>query len=302
MGQPLPYKGGYYLWHYVPSLPGAIILLVAFIIITGLHTWRMFRTRSWFCIPFWIGSIFEIVGYIGRAAAHSATDQLGPYIIQSVLLLVAPALFAASIYMVLGRVIVALPGGPQCSLIRPSWLTKVFVAGDVASFFVQAGGAGIMTSGDNQSTGQSVIVGGLFVQIVMFGLFVVTAVLFHVRYGRRGAQRAESGAEEEARYGLDEDVVVPWRRILTVLYGVSALIMARSIFRVVEYLMGADGYPLTHEWTLYVFDGVLMLGTMVIFFVWFPSNIRPAGVISVAPTVEMTSPEAQKGEYSASSS
>ena len=54
---------------------------------------------------------------------------------QSVLLLVAPALIAASIYMVLGRIIVTIDG-EKYSLIKKKWLTKIFVAGDVLSFLV----------------------------------------------------------------------------------------------------------------------------------------------------------------------
>lgn len=58
------------------------------------------------------------------------------------------------------------------------------------------------------------------------------------------------------------------------LYAVSALIMVRSIFRVIEYLLGSNGYPLTHEWTLYVFDSFLMLLVTVIFFVRYPSALE----------------------------
>lgn len=53
----LPYKHGYYLWKYVPSLPGAIIFAVLFASITGAHIWRLFKTRLWFCIPFTIGGL-----------------------------------------------------------------------------------------------------------------------------------------------------------------------------------------------------------------------------------------------------
>ena len=62
-----------------------------------------------------------------------------PYIGQSLMLLLAPALFAASVYMILGRIIRLLNAG-SASLIRPSWLTKIFVTGDVLSFFIQSGG------------------------------------------------------------------------------------------------------------------------------------------------------------------
>lgn len=83
----------------------------------------------------------EFIGYIGRALSASQTPDwtLGPYIMQSVLLLVAPALFAASIYMYLGRLIV-LVRGEKFSIIRVGWMTKIFVAGDVLSFLMQSSG------------------------------------------------------------------------------------------------------------------------------------------------------------------
>jgi hypothetical protein len=88
-----------------------------------------------------IASQVEVVGYTGRAAsAHGAPNfTLGPYITQSLLLLLGPSFFAASIYMILGRII-RLTSGERHSPIRPTRLTKIFVLGDVLSFFVQSGG------------------------------------------------------------------------------------------------------------------------------------------------------------------
>lgn len=64
---------------------------------------------------------------------------LEPYILQSLLLLLAPAFFAASIYMELGRII-TLVDGEHLSMIRKQRLTKIFVCGDVFSFLVQGAG------------------------------------------------------------------------------------------------------------------------------------------------------------------
>lgn len=41
--------------------------------------------------------------------------------------------------MILGRLILALNASSN-SIIRPSWLTKIFVIGDVISFLMQCGG------------------------------------------------------------------------------------------------------------------------------------------------------------------
>lgn len=58
---------------------------------------------------------------------------------QTLSILLAPAFFAASIYMILGRLIV-LVDGESHSPIRVKWLTKIFVGGDVLSFLAQSAG------------------------------------------------------------------------------------------------------------------------------------------------------------------
>lgn len=81
----------------------------------------------------------EWIGYVGRtvSANQSPNWTLGPYVVQIMFILVAPALFAATIYMELGRIIM-LCDGAHHSLVPLRWLTKVFVAGDVLSFVLQA--------------------------------------------------------------------------------------------------------------------------------------------------------------------
>lgn len=87
-------------------------------------------------------TVAEIAGYIGRAI-NSTEDPgcwtLGPYVVQSVLLLIAPALMAASIYMTLSRVIL-LKEGEVHAVIRRRWLTKIFVVGDIISIELQSAG------------------------------------------------------------------------------------------------------------------------------------------------------------------
>jgi hypothetical protein len=50
-----PTRGGYYLWKFIPSLPAAVIFILAFLVMTALISWRMFKTKTWFCVPFAIG-------------------------------------------------------------------------------------------------------------------------------------------------------------------------------------------------------------------------------------------------------
>lgn len=90
-------------------------------------------------------SLVETLGYLARYISAKETPDwtTKPYIAQSLMLLLAPAFFAASIYMILGRII-RLLNGASCSLVRPSWLTKIFVTGDVLSFFIQSGGKTVL--------------------------------------------------------------------------------------------------------------------------------------------------------------
>jgi hypothetical protein len=83
----------------------------------------------------------EWVGYIRRAVSSDETPNwtLLPYLVQTLLLLLGPSLFAASIYMLLGRIILVLEA-ESLALLRRKWLTKLFVGGDVLSFLLQAAG------------------------------------------------------------------------------------------------------------------------------------------------------------------
>lgn len=183
-----------------------------------------------------------------------------PFAVQNVFILVSPVLFAASIYMTLSRVIRSV-GGERHSVFRPLWLTRIFLTGDIMAMAIQGGSAGMMVISDLASIGETIVVVGLAFHIVVFGVFWTTAALFHVRMRR-----------DPAAASLPE--YLKWQQLLGMLYGSSALIMARSIFRMVEFIMGHDGYLLSNEWPLYVFDSVPMLIVMVIFFWWFPSVVQ----------------------------
>ncbi|EGX95234.1 RTA1 domain protein, putative [Cordyceps militaris CM01] len=137
-----PTKGGLYLWRFLPNLGAAVLFLLLFLGSFLYLSWKMWRTKAWFCTVFLIGCFLEVVGYGVRAGARNHTGKLMPYVVQNMFLLVAPILFAASIYMVLGRIITSVNGHGHTP-IKPSKITMTFVLGDVFSFVVQGGGAGL---------------------------------------------------------------------------------------------------------------------------------------------------------------
>ncbi|KAL4876144.1 RTA1-domain-containing protein [Aspergillus karnatakaensis] len=250
-------------YHYDPTMGGAVAFAILFSITTLWHAIQLFRTKTWSFVPYVIGGILEAMGYIGRALSSKESPDwsLGPYMMQSICLLLAPALLAASIYMLLGRIILVLDAESH-SLLSKKWLTKLFVTGDVLSFLLQGTGGGVQAMGtlDGMKLGDKIIVVGLVVQILFFGLFIVTAGFFDLKLKRYPIPRCR-------------DPTVPWRRYLNVLYTTSGLIMVRSVFRLVEYVQGHSGYLLRHEAYLYVFDALLIFVAMVVFNWFHPSEI-----------------------------
>ena len=52
-----PFRGDYYLWKYLPSAVAAAIFLVLFLVATLVISWRIWRTRTWFCSAFAVGGL-----------------------------------------------------------------------------------------------------------------------------------------------------------------------------------------------------------------------------------------------------
>ncbi|KAL6880730.1 RTA1 like domain-containing protein [Trichoderma novae-zelandiae] len=239
-------------YRYTPSVAAAVIFCILFFASTVIHFIQMWKTKSWYLTPLVIGCFFEFVGFAGRAVSGAEKPgcwTLGPYITQSMFILLAPALFAASIYMVLGRIIL-LVDGQDHSIIKRQWLTKIFVTGDVICFLLLSAGGGILATGSGNpstaDTGNNVIIAGLVLQLIWFGIFVVIAAVFHIRMRSIPTVRSQ---QPECR----------WQVYLQALYVASGLIIVRNLFRVIEYAQGQGGYLLQNEAFIYVFDALPML-------------------------------------------
>lgn len=182
--------------------------------------------------------------------------------------------------MLFGR-LVLLQRAESLALVRPAWVTKIFVGGDMVSFVVQLIGATLLSKSGNFSQGKSVILIGLMAQIAFFVLFVVVAVVFHRRLARRATPMADS---LDARGGQRS-----WGRVMLVLYLASVLILIRSLFRFIEFAAPRDGPLMTHEVYLYIFDSVLMIGVLLVLAAFHPAEYVPhKGFVERISGSEMT--------------
>ncbi|KAL2820873.1 RTA1 like protein-domain-containing protein [Aspergillus cavernicola] len=108
----------------------------------------------------------------------------------------------------------------------------------------------------------NIVLAGLVLQILTFVVFLTTAIIFNRRMNRQPTPAAINGD-------------VPWKKHLYSMYTISTMILFRSVFRVIEYGLGNDGYQLSNEWPTYVLDAVPMFIAMVLFAVWYPSELQP---------------------------
>ncbi|KAK6839933.1 hypothetical protein PG987_005799 [Apiospora arundinis] len=179
--------------------------------------------------------------------------KMMPYIIQSVFILLSPALFSASIYVVLGR-IVKLTDGDAHVVIKNRYITKTFVTGDLICLFLQCAAGGLMGGSRANPAlykiGNGVIIASLILQLIWFALFVVLASLFH--RSMRMVPTAEARRPD-----------VRWQSYLCTLYIVSFFVMVRSLFRAIEYIEGSEGFLQRSEALFYVFDSLLMVLAVV---------------------------------------
>jgi hypothetical protein len=160
--------------------------------------------------------------------------------------------------MALGHIIQSL-SAEKHAITKPRWLTKLFVLVDVICFISQMAGAGVQvsTSAGLQKIGVKVVLGGLIFQVIAFAFFVYVAWKFHVRLNREPTM-------------ISRDPAVRWKRYMWALYAVSIAVLVRNIVRIVEYAQGGEGFIVTHEVMIYIFDAFLMFFVVLIFAVIHP--------------------------------
>ncbi|KAJ5651411.1 uncharacterized protein N7484_005134 [Penicillium longicatenatum] len=243
-------------YDYSPSKVGAIIALICYGASAGYHVFQLVAMKCFFFTTFIVGALMMTLGYILRAASAADTTAMGPYIGQNVCILLPPSLYAATIYMIYGR-IVDYAGERTLSIVSPQKVTKIFVIGDVLAFLTQASGGGMMAISSMAKMGQTITIVGLFIQLIFFGAFLTIAIIF----GRR-VQQTKTALRN-----------LPYGKLLFVLFTVSALIIVRCFYRIIEFCQGNDGYLMGHEVFMYVFDTIPMFVVQAVFHFYHPGKV-----------------------------
>lgn len=194
-------------------------------------------------------STVETFSYYGRYWLSHEPQNFKAYVLYLLLNLPAPIFLAATMYMSIRRIIESLEAN-ELSPLRPSLISKLFVAGDIVCFAVQMAGIGlsVTTSASLQRTGGVVVVIDLVFQILVFLVFVILAWKFFSRC--------------KEQVGSD---TIAWKSYIIALLVASGLIVLRNLVQGIQHAEGKESYVATHEAFAYVFDEVPILGVVCVF-------------------------------------
>lgn len=206
--------------------------------------------------------LVESFGYYGRAWAGSDPHNFGAWTLQAFLIICAPPMISATVYMSLGRTIRALEAREN-ALMSPRATTPLFVIGDLIAFISQLAGIGLQAarSASANANGKKIVLAGWIFQLILFFFFITNIIVFDKRNSRNPSQ-------------LSMHPQIPrWKRRVWALHFVSGCILLRNFVRVIEYAEGGDGQITTHEVFVYVFDAALMWLGLTAFLVVHPGRL-----------------------------
>ncbi|KAF2185310.1 hypothetical protein K469DRAFT_632535 [Zopfia rhizophila CBS 207.26] len=240
-----PYKPN----HVLPAIFAAIVG-ASFLV----HIWQNFRYRFWRVtfFMFWGGAIFT-TGWVLRCISSYHPTHKNLYIAQTVFVLGGPPIYSAAEYNILGRLMHYLP---MHAPLNPGRVVYFFIYLGALVESLTAAGAVLMTGARNNKaifeTGGTLLSISIVLQAVVECLFMVMVALLHYRCLRAGMMSRKV------------------HTICIMLYGTSALILLRCIFRAVEKFSEQRLLEthtcdticeavVKHEWYIYAFEATPMV-------------------------------------------
>ncbi|KAK3339623.1 hypothetical protein B0T25DRAFT_594431 [Lasiosphaeria hispida] len=254
---------------YAPHNAPAIFFTVAFACSGLFHLFQCFHYSCFkltallsFCCA------VETASLATRVYGASHPDDAQAYTASTLLVYLAPPAFQLANFLILGRLFHFVP---YFAPMHPSRMFATFASIAFIIELLTATGVAFLSNRSlpdmSLQRGDSMTKASLILQILVAALFSILAGIFHrcCRTGSTDSPRAV--------------------RPLMVLYASFALILARTIYRLVEQFNTPLGpYPtdpsslsaaVRYEWYFYVFDALLLLFNSVLWNIWHPRRFLP---------------------------
>ncbi|CCG22292.1 Rta3 protein [Candida orthopsilosis Co 90-125] len=300
--------------------PGNIIFLVVFAISFLWYILILAKSRYWwFNIAFFCGAALEFLGFLGRVLSFNDMTYFPYYLLQLIVLTIAPAFIMGGIYFLLGQLVII--HGRQFSILKPLWYAYIFIACDVTSLVIQAIGGGIASvraeNYENADPGTYTMIAGIAFQVFSMSIYIIfwTMFLWRIYFPKtdkypqiepekpvvdsqhllkpsvKNFLKLLINSKTTAEY--KKNVLEPYynpkyadirsRKLYDYFaLAVSLAIIAvfvRCIYRVVELAQGFSGYLITHEVYIMCLDALMLFIALYIFIPFHPHIVFGASNI-----------------------
>ncbi|KAK1996711.1 RTA1 like protein [Colletotrichum falcatum] len=253
---------------YRPSVAGNALFLAIMALIAACQVYLGTRHKTkGFMVTICLGLLTEVVGYVARVLLNGNPFSRDYFLWYLITLTIGPVFIAAAIYLTLGRIVVV--HGASVSRIKPRSYTTFFLGCDIVSLVVQAVGGGIAASTpldnpDMIDVGTNILVAGLSIQVACLFAFSACSLEFLWRVRKR----------PEMRNPEFTDLVSSrrFKMFLIALFGATACLFVRTVFRSVELSEGFGGKLANQEVEFMVLDGVMIILACLCLSIWHPGH------------------------------
>ncbi|KAF2455091.1 RTA1 like protein-domain-containing protein [Lineolata rhizophorae] len=256
------------IYGYRPSIPANAFFLAAFAISFIAHIVQGVRYKTWsFMVGMTIGCICEIGGEVGRLILHDDPfDDIG-FNLQICLLTIAPAFFAAGVYLCLKHLVLTF--GADISRIPAAWYTYIFITCDFISLVLQGAGGGTAATADDGDRdqvdlGNNLMMAGLSFQVFTLVIFAVLSFEYFTRV-RKHRHELNTKTTELRRSSKFRFFIV----CLAISY---TAILLRCIYRIIEMAGGWGNEIMQHEVTFMILDPTMILIASSVFNFFHPGR------------------------------
>ncbi|KAF9554608.1 RTA1-like protein, partial [Agrocybe pediades] len=285
-------------YHYIPSQPVAIIMLVLFGLATLIHLGLATKYRLFWLFPtVCLCGLGEVIGWSGRLWSSINPIASDPFEMQITCTIIAPTPFLAANFIIFGDLIRRL--GFKYSRLNPKWYSIIFCSCDVVSLVVQAAGGAIASGNSLQSsiTGAHIMIGGIAIQLVVIVFFSLFALEYFVRYFYDRPVRVDwaklEASSSTTLTGLGEfrGKLTTRRKVMSCALAFTTLLLfIRAIYRLIELSDGWRGRIISNELYFNVLDATMIVIVMYTALFIHPGHFLSEPASSEKYDVELKTP------------
>ncbi|KAJ7924061.1 RTA1 like protein-domain-containing protein [Mycena leptocephala] len=194
--------------------------------------------------------------------------------------LLSPCFFFIVTYVLFSRLVSTFDQEvtQRCLPVRASRITPIFVGTTFLFAAVEAAGVALtaVKGSTTQNIGNKVALLAIGFQFFFIELFML--VLFIFRHRMRRDFPLLWHSKDAPRFTIWGRTPIAWQTVFYILAVTSTVLLLRSVYRIVEFSLGQNGYLIQHEVFLYCFDALPLWLAMSIYCIVWPTRalvLRP---------------------------